>query len=196
MKSSQFKFHETESPSKSIEILLRANLKKKKKKGNPDSKEEAHKFYPFTSIFRHNSSSLKGRSATAACPPHKLETISGYENGELSSRLVNVNETRETAILESKRIESRFENFFGHRESRSPGEEINRRNSEREVLSKLMRSESKDTKEWKCATRNARRRGKAKFVPTSSSSSTRAHIHVPHRRTDAKLKRQVELADG
>ena len=50
--------------------------------------------------------------------------------------------------------------------------------------------------EWKCTTRNARRRGKAKFVATSSSSSTRAHIHVPHRRTDAKLKRQVELADG
>lgn len=196
MKSSQFKFHETESPSKSIEILLRANLKKKKKKENPDSKEEPHKFYPFTSIFRHNSSSLKGRSATAACPPHKLETISGYENGELSSRLVNVNETRETAILESKRIESRFENFFGHRESRSPGEEINRRNSEREVLSKLVRSESKDTKaprrsgnalremhvvvERQSLFRHRRRR--RRLVPTSTCL-----IVVPTRNSNVKL---------
>lgn len=99
---------------------------------------------------------------------------------------------RETTIS-WKRIESRFENFIGSKIS-FPGEEINRRNSERGVVKVGAKIEGHGSRSGEHY--ETRRRRKAKFVPAPTSLSTRAHIHVPHRRTDAKLKRQVELADG
>ena len=107
---------------------------------------------------------------------------------------MNVNETRETAILESKRIESRFENFFGHRESRSPGEEINRRNSEREVLSKLVRSESKDRKA-------PRRRVEMHYEKCTSSWKGKVCCDIvvvvdscPHPRASSSYRRETQTS--